>query len=166
MVVMGVTGSGKSTIGRLLASRLGVTFVEGDEFHTAAAVATMSAGQPLTEADRIPWLDRLHTEIARHAGDGAVLACSALTAAARARLIGDLTDVRLVWLHGDPALLAARITARHGHPVGVVLLPSQLATLEPPAAALSIDVAATPDVIVEQIVAGLADQPARPSDPG
>jgi gluconokinase len=156
VVVMGVTGSGKSTIGRLLADRLGVPFIDGDDFHTPAALGAMSAGHPLTEADRVPWLDRLHIELTRQGAAGAVLACSALTPDARERLSGDLPDVRFVWLHGDPALLAARINARQGHPVGVALLPSQLATLDPPSDALSIDVAETPEVIVDRIQAWLA----------
>jgi carbohydrate kinase (thermoresistant glucokinase family) len=160
VVVMGVTGSGKSTIGRLLAARLGLAFIDGDDFHTSAAMAAMSAGHPLTEADRIPWLDRLHDELGRRGAAGVVLACSALTPDARERLSGDLPDVRYVWLHGDPALLADRITHRVGHPVGVSLLPSQLDTLVPPADALSVDVAPPPSAIIEEIVSWLA--PTRP----
>jgi carbohydrate kinase (thermoresistant glucokinase family) len=157
IVVMGVAGSGKSTVGRALATHLGVEFVEGDDLHSAEALAAMSAGRPLTEEERAPWLARLHDELAAHADDGVVVACSALTERARELLIDDL-DVRLVWLHGDPQLIGQRLEQRAGHPIGVALLPSQLSTLEPPADALRLDVARPPERLVEQIVAWLDDE--------
>jgi gluconokinase len=154
VVVMGVAGTGKSTVGTRLADRLGVPFVEGDDYHDAAAIDSMAHGHPLTDADRAPWLDRINAALQEHAVTGAVCACSALNQWARDRLTRGIPGVRFVWLHGDPDLLAARIDARRHHPVGADLLPSQLAALEPPTSAdtLPIDVAATPDEIVERAV--------------
>jgi gluconokinase len=142
---MGVTGVGKTTIGRRLAAALGVPFLDADDFHDAAAKAKMHAGIPLTDADRAPWLDRLNRALHDHVGTGAVLACSALTAAYRRRLTAGLTGVKYVVLTGDPALLRARIDARHGHFAGADLLPSQLDTLDPPPDALTVDVSGTTD---------------------
>jgi gluconokinase len=130
VVIMGVAGSGKSTVGALLAARLGVPFLEGDDAHSAAAKAQMAKGIPLTEAQRAPWLDRLHAELAAHASTGVVLACSALTVESRRRLAGDLTTVSFVALIAPEDALAARLAARTGHFVGPELLASQLATLE------------------------------------
>jgi carbohydrate kinase (thermoresistant glucokinase family) len=152
VVVMGVAGSGKSTVGRALAVRLGAVFVEGDDLHSPQAVATMAAGRPLSEADRDPWLARVRAEIVAHSDRDVVVACSALTAHARRLLADGAGDVRFVWLTGDAELLAGRLRRRRGHPVGPELLPSQLATLEPPADALALDVAEPPDVLVERIV--------------
>ena len=155
IVVMGVAGSGKSTVGRALAARLGATFVDADDHHSAEALAAMSAGRALTDDEREPWLRRVRDELIAHASTGVVLACSALTARARSLLTDGLDDVRLVWLTGDPALIASRLQRRAGHPVGPALLPSQLATLEPPHGALALDVADPPDVLVERIASWL-----------
>jgi gluconokinase len=156
VVVMGVAGSGKSTVGALLAARLHVAFIEGDDFHDPESIAKMAAGQPLVDAEREPWLRRLHAELVRHQDAGAVLACSALTIDARRLLLGDLPSARLVWLHGDAQLIASRLMRRVGHPVGVALLASQLATLEPPSDAITVDVARDPAELVDQIIAKLA----------
>jgi gluconokinase len=130
VVIMGVAGSGKSTVGALLATRLGVPFLDGDDFHTPAAKAQMAEGVPLTEEQRGPWLDRLHAELAAHAATGVVLACSALTAASRRRLAGELTAVTFVALVAPEDELAARLAEREGHFAGPDLLASQLASLE------------------------------------
>lgn len=153
VVVMGVSGAGKSTIGRLLAPQLGCPFFDGDDFHAPESVAKMRRGEPLTDADRAGWLDRLHDLIASQvqAGTDAVLACSALTNAYRARLGLPCSDVRLVFLRGDEALLRERLRARTGHFVHDELLTSQLALLETPADAIVVDVAATPAEQVAQI---------------
>jgi carbohydrate kinase (thermoresistant glucokinase family) len=156
VVLMGVAGSGKSTIGTLLAARLGIPFVEGDDFHDPASIARMAAGHPLSEAERGPWLDRLHARLAELQQGGAVCACSALTESSRRRLTDGFDDVRFVWLHGSPELMAERLAHRHGNPVGVSLLPSQLATLEPPISALDVDVRRTPEEIVDQVLDWLA----------
>lgn len=149
---MGVAGSGKSTVGGRLAQRLGLPFIEGDDFHDPGAMRRMATGQPLTEAQRGPWLDRLHAALVGSVATGAVCACSALTEAARRRLTAGLDDVRLVWLNGPADLISDRLARRPGHSVGATLLPSQLDTLEPPAHALQIDVHDEPDRIVERIV--------------
>jgi gluconokinase len=126
---MGVAGSGKSTIGPLLARELGVPFFEGDVAHSAEAVAQMGAGVPLTEAQRVPWLDRLHDVLAAHATTGVVLACSALTADARGHLARDLPAVRFVALVAPAGVLERRLADRRGHFAGRELLASQLETL-------------------------------------
>jgi carbohydrate kinase (thermoresistant glucokinase family) len=157
IVVMGVTGCGKSTVGRLLAERLGGSFAEGDAYHPPANVAKMARGEPLTDDDRGPWLDALAADIGRWlgAGETAVVGCSALKRAYRERLHGGREAVCFVHLTGDPALIRERMSARQGHYMPVSLLPSQLATLEPPAAgegAIVVDVAGTPESIVEEVL--------------
>lgn len=141
LVVMGVSGSGKSTVGEALASSLGWRFLDADSFHPAANVSKMKAGIPLTDDDRWPWLDRLADEMRAILGKGenAVLACSALKASYRERL-ARAGDVRFVYLEGDKATIAARIAARDHQYMPASLLDSQFATLEPPADALAVDV--------------------------
>ncbi len=135
-VVMGVAGSGKSTIGRALADELGAEFLEGDKFHPAANIAKMSRGEPLTDADRWPWLDRLADELARARSDGrsAVLASSALKRAYRDRLRRGVPDLRLVYLKGDKTVIGERLRARKNHFMPAGLLDSQFAALEEPGA--------------------------------
>jgi gluconokinase len=145
IVVMGVTGAGKTTIGRRLAAARHLPFLDADDFHSDEAKAKMRAGVPLTEADREPWLLRLNAALRAHQASGAVLACSALTEHARAVLTEGLRGVRFVLLMGDPELIRARLARRHGHFAGIALLPSQLATLETPVGAVTVDVDGTPD---------------------
>jgi gluconokinase len=130
VVVMGVAGSGKSTIGALIAARLGLPFVDGDALHPAANVTKMAAGIPLDDTDRAPWLDAVGERLA---AGGVVVACSALRRAYRDRLRAAAPDARFVLLHGSRELLAARLGARPDHFMPVALLESQLATLELPA---------------------------------
>jgi gluconokinase len=153
VVLMGVAGTGKTTVGRRLAHALGWRFRDADAFHPAANVAKMRRGEPLTDADREPWLDALARLVAdeHHAGRNLVLACSALRRAYRERLARGVPGVLWVHLTGDPALLRERLRRRRGHFAGTDLLPSQLETLEPPADALAVDVAAPPDAIVARI---------------
>jgi len=131
---MGVAGSGKSTIGRALADELGAEFLEGDKFHPAANIAKMSRGEPLTDDDRWPWLDRLAGELARARADGrsVVLASSALKRAYRDRLRRGAPDLKLVFLKGDKALIGERMRARKNHFMPPGLLDSQFASLEEP----------------------------------
>lgn len=157
VVLMGVTGVGKTTVGRLLAERLGCDFLDADDFHPPANVAKMRAGIPLDDADRWPWLARLNEVLAARAakGEGAVLACSALKASYRERLCADVPDVRLVHLRGDRGLVAGRLAARKGHYMNPALLDSQFATLETPADAIAIDVDAAPAAVADAIAAKL-----------
>jgi len=160
IVVMGVSGAGKTVVGRGLADRLGWAFHDADEFHPAANVAKMRAGQPLTDADRMPWLERLAAMLAAAVAGGppAVLACSALARRHREALGLHAARIRLVHLTGPPAVIRQRIEQRAGHFMPATLLDSQLAALEPPQAAESpilIDVSAEPEEIVGRIMAAL-----------
>ncbi len=153
VVVMGVSGAGKSTIGRRLAERLGIPFLDADEFHPPENVAKMAAGTPLTDADRGPWLELLNAKLRRE--PSAVLACSALKAAYRDILARGIPDCRFVHLRGGIELIRARLEARRHRYMPASLLESQFATLEPPADAIEADVAQAPEACVEQILAAL-----------
>jgi carbohydrate kinase (thermoresistant glucokinase family) len=131
IVVMGVSGCGKSTVGTALAVRLGLPFIEGDALHDPASVAKMAAGAPLDDADRWPWLDRIGAALAAPA-DGAVAACSALRRAYRDRLRAIVPGLAFLHLTGDRATIAARMATRPGHFMPPALIDSQFATLEPP----------------------------------
>ena len=144
VLVMGVSGVGKSTIGQALAECLGVPFADADDFHPPANVAKMRTGTPLTDDDRWPWLDAIGAWLDAQAGEGGVITCSALKRAYRDRLRAGRPAVRLLYLHGDPALVMARQAARQGHFMPASLMASQYATLEPPgpeenAIALAVD---------------------------
>ena len=157
LVVMGVSGSGKSTIADRLAKRLGWTFEDGDRFHPPSNVAKMSAGQPLTDEDRWPWLQAIAGEIDRvcAAGERAVIACSALKRAYRDILVHGRDDVRIVFLDGTPDLIASRLAARQGHFMPPGLLASQFRTLEPPAKdenPVTVEIDARVEVIVDDII--------------
>ena len=130
VVVMGVEGVGKTTVGRRLAGELGVEFVDGDDEHSPAAKERMAAGIPLDDEARAPWLDRLDTILRRHERSGLVLACSALTHAYRERLSCGVPHVVFVALVAPRDVLMERIAGRRGHFAGTDLLDSQLATLE------------------------------------
>ena len=154
VVLMGVSGSGKTTIGKLLADRLGWTFVEGDDFHPAANVAKMHAGVPLTDADRAPWLAALRERIdsAVERSENLVLACSALKHAYQDYLQQHEPDnVRYVYLHASEELIRERLAARKGHFMNPNLLHSQFETLEPPDHALRVEVSGTPEAVADEI---------------
>ena len=160
VVVMGVSGSGKTTVASLLADALKCPFLEGDSLHPAANVEKMRSGAPLTDADRLPWLGRIAHEIDAWRGHGqsGVVTCSALKRSYRDILIGARTDVTLVYLKGPRELIQRRMTARHEHFMPVALLDSQFATLEEPTAderPIVIDVGSPPADLVTGIVAKL-----------
>lgn len=157
IIVMGVSGSGKSTVGRAIADRLGWEFQDGDSFHPPANVAKMKAGTPLDDQDRQPWLEAMRDwmQAAHRGGRNAVLACSALRERYRDVLLRHEPWVRFVHLHGSRELIAARMAARSGHFMPPTLLASQLATLEPPADALVVDIARPPGELVDEILSRL-----------
>lgn len=154
LVMMGVCGCGKSTVGEALAKSLGWRFLDADDFHPPANVAKMAGGRPLTDEDRWPWLDGIADELAAilARGEHAVLACSALRQAYRDRL-ARAGDVRFVHLAGDRATIAARLAERKHRYMPSSLLDSQFAALEAPATALVIDVTQDIDRQVAQVVA-------------
>lgn len=159
VVVMGVCGTGKSTVGARLADALGWSYADADDYHPPANVAKMQAGTPLDDNDRWPWLDRLQSLLDEYdqRGDGIVLACSALKASYRERLRVSPRCPAFVYLHGTRDLLAGRMAARQDHYMPASLLDSQLATLEEPALdeAIHCNVAQTPGQIVMQAIAAL-----------
>lgn len=157
LVVMGVSGSGKSTIAEHLAARLGWRYVDGDLFHPPANVAKMSAGHPLTDEDRWPWLRALAAEIDKllAAGISSVVACSALKRVYRDILVHGRDDIRIVMLDGTRELIAKRLAARKGHFMPPGLLDSQFKTLEPPQRSerpVTVSIDAPVDGIVDDIV--------------
>jgi gluconokinase len=157
LLLMGVTASGKSTVGRILAERLGWPFFDGDDFHPPANIEKMSHGIPLTDEDRAPWLAALHQVLADHEqrGVSAIVASSALKERYRHVLLDGLHTVRLVYLKGDPAVLQARLDSRVGHFMPKTMLPSQMAALEEPADAFVADAGQTPEAIAEKIIDGV-----------
>ena len=157
LVVMGVSGSGKTTVARPLADRLHCAFQEGDALHPPENVEKMKSGIPLTDADRLPWLHRIARRIDewRAAGQSGVLTCSALKRSYRDIIIGNRQDVRLVYLKGSRDLIRRRLEARRGHFMPPSLLDSQFATLEEPGPderPITVDIGAKPEEIVDEIV--------------
>jgi len=157
---MGVAGSGKTTIGQLLASKIGWPFFEGDGFHSKANVEKMAQGTPLTDEDRESWLagiaDQIKTlERESHSG---VIACSALKDSYRKKLSSATKDVKFVLLRGDYALLQERLEYRKGHFMRSKLLQSQFDTLEEPENSLDIDIKNSPEKIVETIIQMISDK--------
>lgn len=160
IVVMGVSGTGKSTLGRALAAALGWEFLEGDDYHPPANIAKMRRHEPLDDADRAPWLVRLNDHIAGYDRDGvsAILACSALKADYRMVLARGITDIRFVFLHGDPGLIRERLEVRKGHFMPPGLLDSQIATLEIPDDAIRVDISLTTAEQVDRLLKLLQPQ--------
>jgi gluconokinase len=159
VVLLGVSGSGKTTIGRRLAERLRWPFFDGDDFHPEENLTKMARHQPLTDADREPWLDRLaeliETSIA--AGRSAVIACSALRRAYRERLARGHREVTFVYLRGSFELIRDRLARRQGHFMPIDLLPSQFEALEEPLDAVTVDIRQSPEAIVEALARRLED---------
>ena len=157
IVLMGVSGSGKTTVGVPLAQALGGEFAEGDDYHPPANVAKMRQGIPLDDADRRPWLETLSREIGNwlDAGRTVVLACSALKRSYREILRGGRPEVRFVHLKGDASLIRGRLAGRRGHYMPASLLDSQIAALEEPTDAIVVTIDRPPAEIVARILAAL-----------
>jgi carbohydrate kinase (thermoresistant glucokinase family) len=166
VVVMGVSGSGKTTVAALLATSLGCQFEEGDKLHSTSNVEKMCSGRPLSDADRLPWLRKIAEKIDgwRARGESGVLTCSALKRSYRHIIIGDRADVTLVYLKGSHELIHRRMSARHDHFMPVELLDSQFATLQEPTPGerpITVNVGARPRDIVTKIVRQLEARQAR-----
>jgi gluconokinase len=157
IVVMGVSGVGKTTVGQLLAEKIAASFYDADNFHSPENVAKMRSGTPLTDDDRWPWLDRLNTLLrdAERRGENAVLACSALKQKYRDRIARDIEKVDWIYLKGSFELIKSRLDARKGHYMSAKLLESQFAALESPASSIEVDVAEAPAELVSIILASL-----------
>ncbi|SDK21615.1 gluconokinase [Streptomyces indicus] len=168
VVVMGVAGTGKTTIGPLLAAELGVPYAEGDDFHPEANIAKMSAGTPLTDEDRWPWLDAIGTWAHGRVGRGGVVSSSALKRAYRDRLRSAAPGLVFVHLTGERSLIEERMAGRQGHFMPTALLDSQFATLQPlgpDETGVSVDVAGGPEEIVARAVAALHSLHALDAEP-
>jgi gluconokinase len=157
VVVMGVSGSGKTTVARRLAEGLGCQFLEGDDLHPPSNVEKMRAGTPLTDADRLPWLRKIAAQIDgwRQRGESGVVTCSALKRTYRDIVIGDRADVTLAYLKGSQDLIQARMAARHAHFMPVALLASQFGTLEEPGPdenPVVVDIGGSPEKITAELL--------------
>ena len=170
LVIMGVSGSGKSTVAELLSRRLGWEMMEGDRLHPPANVEKMRQSVPLTDADRAPWLDRIGEELRARAAAGrsVVATCSALKRAYRVRILAARPDARFVYLKGSEELIGRRVSVRRHEYMPASLLRSQFETLEEPSPdepAIAVDAGEAPDAAVEKIVAALGLAEARPAAP-
>jgi len=160
ILVMGTTGAGKTTVGKLVAAQLGWIFLDADNFHPPANIEKMKHGIPLTDGDRAPWLENIHAELVglNSAGKNAVLACSALKQSYRDRLSSGV-DLKIAYLRGSYDQMRRHIEARHGHFAGESILAGQFTDLEEPHNALVLDVSRAPEELVAEIVAKF--QPSR-----
>lgn len=152
-LIMGVSGSGKSTVGELLASELEIPFFDGDDYHPDENVAKMAAGNPLSDSDRIGWLGRINTLIKENLDSGAIIACSALKESYRTLLAqGVAQNVRFIYLKGSFEEVRDRMQNRKGHFMPTTLLKSQFEALEPPQNAISVSIQQSPSAIVLEIL--------------
>ena len=162
ILVLGTTGAGKTTVGRLLGARLGWNFLDADDFHPQANIEKMKHGIPLTDADRVPWLANIHSRLLQLNSEAknAVLACSALKQTYREMLSAGL-DFRMVYLRGTYEQMRRHILSRHGHFAGEAILAGQFADLEEPQNALALNVTDSPESLVDQAILrlGLLQEP-------
>lgn len=158
IVIMGVTGCGKSTIGNLLAQKLSLPFIEADEFHSKENVVKMSSGIPLNDEDRYPWLESLSLQLQSHEKTGAVLACSALKESYRQILQKNVNE-KIIWIYldGSETVLQERMKNRAGHFMPGTLLQSQLATMEKPVYAYCFSIEKDPETITNEILNTIKD---------
>jgi ACS family tartrate transporter-like MFS transporter len=165
--VMGVEGSGKTTVAKMLAQRLGWVYLEADQFHSEGNKEKMRRGIPLTDDDRLPWLEAIHAELERKetAGENVIVACSALKEKYREVLSAGL-PVRYVYLKGSYELIRSRLRARHGHFAGEAILANQFEVLEEPKDAIVVDVAQTPEEIVAEILVKIRQEMGKAEAPG
>jgi len=163
VILMGVSGVGKTTIGQILSDKLGWPLSDADEFHSPASIEKMRNGIPLDDADRWPWLDRMNAMLVEKEGRGesVLLACSALKQVYRDRLAKGTADLRWIYLKGNSDLIRERLEERKRHYMKAGLLESQFATLEEPGNALGVDVNDTPEAIADSILRQLQATPAR-----
>jgi gluconokinase len=156
ILLVGTTGAGKTTVGKLLAARVRWTFLDADDFHPPANIEKMKHGIPLSDVDRFPWLEKIHTELVRLSRNGTniVLACSALKQSYRDQLSAEL-DVRIAYLRGTYEVMRRHIESRHGHFAGEAILAGQFADLEEPKNALVLDVLHSSEELVTEIIANL-----------
>ncbi|MEO8159242.1 MAG: gluconokinase [Betaproteobacteria bacterium] len=163
VILMGVSGVGKTTIGQLLSGKLGWPLFDADEFHSEASIEKMRNGIALEDTDRWPWLDRMNAMIKQKEahGESVLLACSALKQVYRDRLAQGASGIRWIYLRGSFELIRDRLDARKGHYMKAGLLESQFATLEEPRDALAFDIDGTPDAIADAILRRLRNAPAR-----
>ena len=159
-IVMGVAGSGKSTVAQSLAQRLGLDYLEGDQFHSTENIVKMRDGIPLTDEDRWPWIEKMNTYIRLELqrGDGVTLASSALKKIYREKLTAGLPGAKFIYLKGSKELIVGRMAARVGHFMPLALLDSQFAILEEPQAdenAITVSIDATPGEIIGEIITDL-----------
>lgn len=163
VILMGVSGSGKTTIGQILSEKLSWPLFDADEFHSAASIEKMRNGIPLEDADRWPWLDRMNAMLREREarGESVLLACSALKQAYRDRLSKGTAEIRWIYLKGGFELIRKRLQARKGHYMKAGLLESQFAALEEPEDALSVDIDDSPNSIADSILLRLQALPAR-----
>jgi carbohydrate kinase (thermoresistant glucokinase family) len=164
LIVMGISGTGKSTLGRALAKKLSWGFIEGDDYHPQVNIEKMRNGTPLTDDDRWPWLDAMHQAIAekQQHNQPVVVTCSALKKSYRERLVQSLSDIEFIYLCGDPEMILERMTRRKNHFMPAGLLDSQIAAMEPPGDAIFIPIDLTTeaqvDAAVKQLHSGDTDE--------
>jgi gluconokinase len=154
-LIMGVSGSGKTTVGKALAQRLGWDFFDADDFHPPENIAKMATGIPLSDADRVPWLASLHNLISStlNSNHHPILACSALKEKYRAQLLDGLDEIGIIYLKGTYDLIWSRMSTRQGHYMRPEMLQSQFTALEEPRNCFVLDISTSPEAIVDKIVA-------------